>query len=131
MAKNTNTTQGGLQEDDVKKVLADYLKNDSWKCEVAWGHKQGSDIIATKGDEKWIIEVKGPGSRQPMRVNYFISILGETLQRMNDDKARYSIAFPDLEQYRKLWDKLPTLAKQRTTIDLILVDDNRNITFLK
>ncbi len=64
-----------------------------------------------------------------MRVNYFTGILGETLQRMDDCKARYFIAFPDLEKYRKLWDKLSTLAKKRTTIDLILVDENGNICF--
>lgn len=120
-----------MQEDDVKKVITDELKNNGWVCQVAWGHAKGSDIVATRGNEKWIIEVKGPGSRNPMRVNYFISILGETLQRMDDDKARYSIAFPDLEQYRKLWDKLPLLAKQRTTIDLILVDNNGNIDYIK
>ena len=64
-----------------------------------------------------------------MRVNYFIGILGEILQRMNDINARYSIAFPDIEQYRRLWNKLPRLAKERTAIDLILVDETGNISF--
>ena len=120
-----------LQEDDVKKILADYLTKCGWQCQIAWGHAKGSDIVATKDGDKWIIEVKGPASRQPMRVNYFISILGETLQRMDDEKARYSIAFPDLDQYRRLWDKLPALAKQRTTIDLILIDESGEIHFEK
>ena len=110
---------------------ANYLISEGWNIKVAWGHQQGIDIDAQKNEERWIIEVKGPGSRQPMRVNYFISILGETLQRMNDTTARYSIALPDIEQYRKLWDKLPKLAKERTTIDLILVDENGNIHFEK
>ena len=73
---------------------------------------------------------EGPGSRQPMRVNYFLGILGETLQRMNDPNARYTIALPDLEQYRKLWNKLPQLAKERTTIDMILVDPDGHIELL-
>lgn len=36
---------------------------------------------------------------------------------MNDSEARYSIALPDLEQFRRLWERLPKLAKERTTID--------------
>jgi hypothetical protein len=48
-------------------------------------------------------EAKGCGSLQPMHVNYFIAILGELLQRINDPGARYSIALPDMKQYRGLW----------------------------
>jgi len=29
-----------------------------------------------------------------MRVNYFLGVLGETLQRMDDAQAKYSIALP-------------------------------------
>ena len=118
-----------LQEEKIKHILANYLVNNGWDIKVAWGHQQGIDIDAERNGERWIIEVKGPGSRQPMRVNYFISILGETLQRMDDRNARYSIALPDIQQYRRLWNKLPQLAKERTTIDLILVDENGNISF--
>lgn len=120
-----------LQEEDIKHILNDMLINDGWNVKTAWGHQQGIDIEATKENQRWIIEVKGPGSRQPMRVNYFISILGETLQRMNDENARYSIALPDLKQYRGLWERLPKLAKDRTTIDLILVDEQGKIEILK
>lgn len=120
-----------LQEDDIKHILNNYLINHGWNTKVAWGHQQGIDIEAIKDNKRWIIEVKGSGSRQPMRVNYFISILGETLQRMTDSEARYSIALPDLEQFKRLWDRLPQLAKERTTIDLILVDENGNIHFEK
>ncbi len=120
-----------LQEDDIKHILNDYLIKNGWNTKVAWGHQQGIDIEAIKDNKRWVIEVKGSGSRQPMRVNYFISILGETLQRMNDSEARYSIALPDLEQFRRLWERLPKLAKERTTIDLILVDDKGNIHFEK
>ena len=95
-----------------------------------WEH--GVDIKVRNKDYSryWIIEVKGPGSRQAMRVNYFIAILGETLQRMTDSNARYSIALPDLEQFRRLWERLPQLAKERTTIDVIFVDEDGNISFL-
>lgn len=119
-----------LQEEDVKRIINDYLIRDEWNTKVAWGHQHGTDIEAVKNNKRWIIEVKGSGSRQPMRVNYFLSILGEILQRMDDSNARYSIALPDIEQYRRLWDRLPKLAKERTRIDLILVDAKENIYFL-
>ena len=90
---------------------------------VAWGYIHGVDIEAVKGKQRWLIEVKGPGSRPEMRVNYFIGILGETLQRMDDPDAHYSIAFPDMQAFRSLWAKLPKLAKERTGIDLILIDE--------
>ena len=66
-----------------------------------------------------------------MRANYFIEILGESLQRMDDSYARYSISFPDMIPFRNLWAKLPTLAKERTGINLILVDKNGIIYVLK
>ncbi len=110
-----------LPEDGIKRVLVDWLSKEGWKTIVAWGNAHGIDIEATRGSERWIIEVKGPGSRQPMRVNYFISILGEILQRMDDPHARYSIALPNLQQYRGLWERLPTLAKTRTKISIIFV----------
>lgn len=110
-----------LSEDEIKQVLSDWLSNDGWDVKVAWGRTPGIDVEATRGSERWVIEAKGPGSRQPMRVNYFIGILGETLQRMDDPEAQYAIALPDLQQYRRLWGRLPELAKKRTKISILLV----------
>lgn len=110
-----------LSEEEIKTLLNDWLISEGWETSVAWGKTPGIDIDATRGDERKVIEVKGPGSRPPMRVNYFLAILGETLQRMDDPKAEYIIALPDLPQYRGLWGRLPKLAKTRTGISLILV----------
>lgn len=120
-----------LQEEEIKRILFDQLTQDGWNVSVAWGHKPGIDIDATKGNRRRIIEVKGPGSRPQMRVNYFLSILGEILQRMDDPNAEYSIALPDVEQYRNLWYRLPDLAKERTRIDLLLISEDKTITILK
>ena len=91
------------------------------------GSYRGIDIEATKGPSRWIIEVKGCGSLQAMRVNYFVGMLGELLQRMNDPNARYSIALPDMKQFRGLWERLPDLAKSRTTISALFVDASGHI----
>jgi hypothetical protein len=41
---------------------------------------------------------------------------------MDDPQAKYSIAVPDLKQFRNLWSRLPALAKQRTTISALFVN---------
>jgi hypothetical protein len=46
-------------------------------------------LHARRGRERWIIEAKGAGSLDPMRVIYFLDLLGETLQRMDDPNAAY------------------------------------------
>lgn len=120
--KQSNSDMDALSEDEIKEVLEKHLKSNGWNTSIAWGHAHGVDIDAIKNNKRWLIEVKGPGSRQPMRVNYFIGILGEILQRMNDPGAKYSIAFPDLDQFRGLWERLPALAKHRTQITILFID---------
>jgi hypothetical protein len=117
-----------FSEDTLKKHLEEWLILNGWMLQVAWGHAQGIDICATQGNKRWVIEVKGGGSRPPMRVNYFLMILGETLQRMDDIESDYSIALPDLQQFRNLWNRLPQLAKRRTGISILFVDRDGKIT---
>jgi len=63
-----------------------------------------------------------------MRVNYFVAILGELLQRMTDPAAHYSVALPDLKQFRGLWRRLPPMAKARTGITALFVAPSGQIT---
>jgi len=118
---------GDLSEDKLKLLLKAWLETQGWQVSVAWGKTHGADIEATKAGTLWIIEVKGIGSRNAMRVNYFLAILGETLQRMNDPTAKYSVALPDIPQFNGLWERLPKLAKSRTGITALLVDDQGKI----
>jgi len=116
------TSSEMLSEDEVKRRLQVWLEASGWQVSVIWGRGRGIDINATKDGKRWVIEAKGCGSLNPMRVNYFLSILGELLQRMDDPEARYSIALPDMKQFRGLWQRLPELAKTRTTISALFVD---------
>ncbi|QBD75161.1 MarR family transcriptional regulator [Ktedonosporobacter rubrisoli] len=80
-------------EDAVKQHIANWLAADGWNYDVKWGKTRGIDIHASKGNARWIIEVKGIGSYPSMRVNYFLGALAELLQRMDDPKgvmAEYS-----------------------------------------
>jgi len=113
-----------LSEDSLKRHLAEWLIADKWVPEVRWGKDRGIDIDARRDTEHWIIEVKGIGAYQQMRVNYFLGALAEVLQRMDDPVARYSVAFPDVPQYQRLWARLPQLAKQRTGITALFVSED-------
>lgn len=62
-----------------------------------------------------------------MNVNYFLGVLAETLQRMDDPNAKYSIALPDVKQFRNLWNRLPLLAKKRTGITEIFIDEQGKV----
>ena len=119
-----------LSEDSVKRHVQAWLEADGWRVTVVLGKGRGIDIEAFKQDQRWVIEAKGIGSSNPMRVNYFLSMLGETLQRMNDPMAQYSIALPDHRQFRNLWARLPELAKSRTGITVLFVDANSNVDHL-
>jgi hypothetical protein len=47
---------------------------------------------------------------------------------MSVPTAQYSIALPDMPQYRRLWSRLPDLAKARTGISALFVAEDGTIT---
>ncbi len=105
----------------IKRYIETHLVSQGWETRVAWGFTHGVDIEARRGTQKWIIEVKGSEPLNPLPINAFVSVLGEVLQRMDDPACKYSIAFPDVNEFRRLWERLPILAKQRTGITILLV----------
>jgi len=118
-----------LSEDQVKEAVAGWLCAKGWRIDtLKLGCNRGIDIVAVNNDKRWIIEAKGQGSRQEMRVNYFLGVLGEILQRMDDPAAKYSIALPATPQFRNLWARLPKIAKVRTGITAIFVSPSGAIT---
>lgn len=117
----------GLSEDEIKVMLRAWLEAQDYNVRVMMGKDRGIDIDARRNNIRWIIEVKGAGSRPQMRVNYFLAMLGEVLQRMDDPTAKYSIALPDMEQFRRLWQRLPTLAKERTQVTALFIDREGNV----
>lgn len=114
-----------LGEDQIKHKLEDHLISDGWAIlGISWGKKQGIDIEAERGGERWLIEVKGIGSSPQMQGNYFLCVLGEILFRMTDPRAKYSIAIPDVRRFRNLWRQLPAEAKSRTRITALFVGES-------
>ena len=117
----TARSVSNMSEEDVKSRLKGWLEAEGWEVRVKWGHGLGVDIEATRGDERWLIEAKGSGSKNPIKQIHFLTALGEALQAMNDPVARYAIAFPDSPKFRRLWAKLPTIAKSRTGVEALFV----------
>ncbi len=111
-----------LSEKKIKLALGSFLTSRGWNPQVAWGSARGIDVEAKRSTDRWIIEVKVLESSSSMIVNSFISVLGEILQRMNDQHCKYSIALPDSEPFRRLWERLPALAKDRTGITALFVN---------
>ena len=92
-----------LSENQIKHILANWLKNDGWNVEIHWRKSKGPDLLATKNNKKWIIEAIGLSTKQLAIIKSFNSVLGEILQRMNDPKSKYSIALPYQKEYKNLW----------------------------
>ena len=111
-----------ISEKKMKQILESYLIARGWETEIDWSSTHGIDIQAKRDLEKWIIEVKGSQPSNPLYINYFLSVLGEILQRMDDPVCKYSIALPDIEQFHRLWERLPLLAKERACITALFVN---------
>ncbi len=118
----------GITEDDVKRAVKEKLDKAGWECHVAWGGTHGIDIDAHRDGRRWVIEAKGSGKSNPQRANYFVVALGESMQRTSDPSADYGIALPDLDQFRRLWERLPALAKRRMRLSALFVAEDGSVT---
>jgi len=114
-----------LSENKIKQILRNYLIALGWNAEVTHRTNYGIDILAYRGEEEWVISVKGDESTD--YVTSFITILGVAVHMMEDSKKKYSIALPDTTPYRNLWKRLPAFAKERTRITALMVNENGTV----
>lgn len=117
-----------MSEDQAKQHLEKWFNCNGWRTEIHWGHTRGVDILATTVSERWVVEVKGSGTSQQMQLNYFLAILGEIIQRIDSEEVKYSIALPNLDRYRTLWNNLSDLVKARLGVTLLLVSEEGEIS---
>jgi Restriction endonuclease len=114
----------GITENDVKAAVCDYLASRGYEVKVAWDRTRGIDVDARHPDgTRHVIEAKAEtGTSGAQQVNYFVGMLGELLQRMDDEGASYGIALPLNRQYRGLVDRLPRLARDRLGLNVFWVE---------
>ncbi len=58
---------------------------------------------------------------------YFLYVLGDLLMKMHERSADYSVGLPDVPQYRKLWERFPALAKERSCLTCLFVSESGEI----
>lgn len=123
-SSRTRSTGDRITEDDVKEAVRAFLAADGFVVEVAWARAPGIDIVARHADgRRYLIEAKAEvGIAGAQQHNYFVGMLGELVQRMDDPGATYAIALPDNRQYRGLVHRLPELAKRRLGLAVFWVD---------
>jgi hypothetical protein len=112
-----------ITEDEVKEAVRAYLSVRGFDVAVAWGRRQGIDIDAQHVDgRRYVIEAKAEvGKSGAQQVNYFVGMLGELVQRMEDPNVSYGIALPMNRQYRGLVNRLPALARERLRLSVFWV----------
>lgn len=97
------------------------MEADGWQVDLRRGRVHGIDIDARRGDERMVIEAKGEGSGDAMRVNYFLGALGELLQRMDSPDARYGLAISAHRQFVGLIVRLPFWVRTHLNLHFMLV----------
>lgn len=109
-------------EDEVNEALRAWLLTQGWTIEsFCPGNQRGIDVVARRGEERWLIEVKGSGKTPQVEQNYMYGNLGQLLFKMTDAQAKYSVAFPDMPKFTRMWGRLPQVARERTKITALFV----------
>ena len=88
-----------MKEKEVQKVLKEWFENKGFKVieNVKVNSENCVDLVATKENEKWIIEVKGDYDRNTAQYNVnFDTDMGQLLKSITiiDDKTKYAICIP-------------------------------------
>jgi len=108
-----------LYEDDVVNSVVDRLRADGWQIEsTALATQHGDDIVATRGEERLIVEAKGEGSSKPHTSRYGkpfnqgqaathvgVAVL-RSLRVVSEGTSKAAIALPDVPSHRREVDRV-------------------------
>lgn len=76
-----------LYEDDVVHAVMAHLESEGWTIDsFALSHQHGDDIVASRGDQRLVIEAKGDGSSKSTTARF-----GKTFTR-NQVKTHVAVA---------------------------------------
>lgn len=116
-----------LTEDDVKRAVRDHLTQQGWTVsEPAWGQKTGIDIQAVMQNRVLVVEAKGEARSDQQMGNYFLSALGELIQRMDSPDKEYALAFPEHRRYLNMVARLPLWVKRHLRLQFFFVRRERS-----
>lgn len=132
-----------MQENEVQNILMEWFKNQEYEVSEEIRGPAGNkvDIIARKGEEKWIIEVKGDYESQAQYYVNFNTMMGQLLRSITTlhPQVYYAIAIPFSKTERGETDSYRSILKQYSkslvfeslTITLILVRDDWSIDVIE
>lgn len=123
-----------VKNEDTEACLRELLEAQGYKLNIqrAYG-ETGVDILATKDNEEWHIEVIGYKSSSPARAKDFYEAFFRTVSRLNDDATHCVIALPQqaraglparARQHRVAWTRIAQVFPE---LEIWLVDvENRD-----
>lgn len=106
-----------IQNKDVEKSLRCFLQSNGYKLEIperTFG-ETGVDIIASRGVERWYVEVIGYKKSPPARSRDFYEVFFRAISRLKDGAKHIVIALPKnfriglpqrVRQYGVAWQKI-------------------------
>jgi len=132
-----------MKEKEVQKVLKEWFENKGFKVieNVKVNSENCVDLVATKENEKWIIEVKGDYDRNTAQYNVnFDTGMGQLLKSITiiDDKTKYAICIPfsrtergEKLSYRLILKKYSkSIIFEMLNIYLILIRDDESVEII-
>ena len=129
---DNNKNEDIFREPRVQKLLVNHLKKNGYNIKEK--HKTSSgiiDIVADKDDGTIVIEVKGEdkGGYSTAGMNFQIGI-GQILSRMTNKYAKYALAFPLTNDFKKVLQKYKkTLGFQNLKLNFYIIKENETIEF--
>lgn len=109
--------------DELPSLINEWLEERGWQTS-----KHSRYIEASKSEKKWYIDIYQTTRGRKMPLSSKIS---DVIKKMEDDEALYSVALVDSPIYRKQWEELPSGAKKRLQVSVILADHMGNVVEIK
>lgn len=109
----------GLSAADLIAICTVWLEERGWNVESVNGK-----LIALKDDQKWMIDIHGMkrGRKQSVPAK-----MSDILRQMEEGNIRYSMAMNDSISYRRQWNQIPHVVKEKLNVSVILADRKGNI----
>lgn len=126
----------GVDEETVKQAVASFLESEGYTVAVGKKREHGPDLHATtKEGLRLVVEAKGEGSLNAMFNNFFLSALGEIVQRWDALTTEYGIAVPAHRKFGRLIEELSDSVRYALRLNFYLVrhgvNQDLDVGFLK
>lgn len=108
---------------ELPLLIKEWLEEKGWQTE-----EHNKYIEACRDNQRWIIDIYQAtrGRKMPLP-----NKLTDIIKKMEDADAYYSVALVDSPIYRKQWNEIPTAAKERLQVSVLLADRLGHILEMK